>query len=339
MTKLFHDKHYHAPGHAHGHEHHEHAHGHGGHMHTHLPVGLTTRAALASVATALFLLALKGYASWTTGSVAMLGSLADTGLDLIASLVLLYGVRVAAMPADHDHRFGHGKAEALAALFQVALIAVAALVIGTRAVRRLGENAVTTDAPFGIGVSALAIAATLLLLFYQRAVIRRTDSIAIKADHLHYQTDVLLNLSVMGALALEQWAGLTGADPVFGIAIAAWLGWGAWRASSRAVDQLMDKEWPEAKRQRFLAAAARLPALTGLHDLRTRTSGSADFVQFHVWVDPNLSVAAAHDMMDDAELQLQREFPGTEFLIHLDPEGHTDREGLLAQEFTEKRVC
>ncbi len=319
MSRLFHDQHFHGPE----------------------PgiAGLTVRAALASVATALFLLSLKGLAAYQTGSVAMLGSLADTGLDLIASLVTLYGVRVAAMPADHDHRFGHGKAEALAALFQVALIAVSAVVIGVRAVRRLGEDAVTTEAGFGVGVSLLAIAATLLLMFYQRRVIRWTDSIAIKADQAHYQSDLLLNAAVIAALVLEQSLGLTGADPLFGIAIALWLLWGAWRASARAVDQLMDKEWDEAKRQRFLDAASRQPALTGLHDLRTRTSGSADFVQFHVWVDPNLTVAAAHDMLDAAELALQREFPGTEFLIHLDPEGHTDREGLLSQDITERRVC
>ncbi len=324
MTQLFHDQHFHADDNGHGH---------------HGSEGLTTRAALASVTTALFLLALKGWAAWQTGSVAMLGSLADTGLDLIASLVLLYGVRVAAMPADHDHRFGHGKAEALAALFQVGLIAAAALVIGSRAVTRLGADTATTQADLGIGVSLVAIAVTLVLLFYQRHVIRRTGSIAIKADHVHYQSDVLINVSVIAALGLEQFAGLTGTDAVFGVAIAAWLLWGAWGASARAVDQLMDKEWPEAKRRQFLEAAARQPALTGLHDLRTRTSGSADFVQFHVWVDPALTVAAAHDMMDEAELALQREFPGTEFLIHLDPEGHTDREGLLSQEYTERRVC
>ena len=332
MTRLFHDQHFH------GHDHD----GHDGHDHAArlpAPPRLATRAAYASVATALFLLGLKAYAGWTTGSVAMLGSLADTGLDLIASLVLLYGVRVAALPADHDHRFGHGKAEALAALFQVGLIAVAAIVIGSRAIDRLGSHAPTTDAPVGIGVSLVAIAATLALLYYQRTVIRRTDSIAIKADHVHYQSDVLLNLSVIIALGLEQFAQVTGADPVFGLAIAAWLLLGAWRASARAVDQLMDKEWPEDKRRRFLDAAARQPALTGLHDLRTRTSGAADFVQFHVWVDPKLTVAAAHDMMDEAELALQRDFPGTEFLIHLDPEGHTDREGVLGQEYTERRVC
>jgi len=320
VTQLFHDRHYHG-------------------QERRAPAGLTARAALASVATALFLLVLKALAAWQTGSVAMLGSLADTGLDLIASLVTLYGVRIAALPADHDHRFGHGKAEALAALFQVALIAVSAIVIGSRAVRRLGEDAVTTDAEFGIGVSLVAIAATLLLLFYQRRVIHRTDSIAIKADHIHYQSDVLLNLAVIAALAFEQFAGLTGADPVFGIAIALWLLWGAWKASVKAVDQLMDKEWPEDKRRRFIAAASRYPALEGLHDLRTRTSGAADFVQFHVWVDPKLTVAQAHDMMDDAELGLQREFPGTEFLIHLDPEGHTDREGMLSQDITERRAC
>lgn len=322
MTRLFHDRHFHREEEA-----------------VEPAARLTVRAALASVATATFLLAMKGLAAWQTGSVAMLGSLADTGLDLIASLVTLYGVRVAATPADHDHRFGHGKAEALAALFQVALIAVSAVVIGYRAAGRLGADTSTTSADFGISVSLLAIAATLLLMVYQRRVIRRTDSIAIKADHVHYQSDLLLNIAVIAALGLEQFAGLTGADPVFGIAIAAWLLWGAWRASLRAVDQLMDREWDEAKRARFLAAAARQPALKGLHDLRTRTSGSADFVQFHVWVDPTLTVAAAHDMLDDAELVLQREFPGTEFLIHLDPEGHTDREGLLSRDITEKRVC
>lgn len=288
---------------------------------------LTAKAALASVATALFLLFLKAYAALQTGSVAMLGSLADTSLDLLASLVTLYGVRVAAAPADRDHRFGHGKAEALAALFQVVLIAVSAIAIGWRAVERLVDGQAGTRAEYGIAVSLIAIAATFALLYYQRRVIRNTGSVAIEADHVHYQSDLLLNLAVILALVLDQYLGLTGADPLFGVAIALWLAWGAWRASIRAIDQLMDKEWPEEKRQRFLAVAARHPELRGIHDLRTRTSGSQDFVQFHVWVDPLMTVADAHKVMDEMEHKLEAEFPGAEILIHLDPEGQVDRPG------------
>ncbi|HEU0044006.1 cation diffusion facilitator family transporter [Sphingomonas sp.] len=294
-------------------------------------IPLAIRAALASVAVAVFLLVLKGYAAWATGSIAMLGSLADTGLDLLASLVTLYGVKLAAEPADHDHRFGHGKAEALAALFQVALITASAVGIGWRAVRALGAETRPQDAEFGIGVSIAAIAATGLLLWYQRQVIRRTGSVAILADNVHYQSDILLNGAVIAALALDQFLGWRWADPVFGIAIALWLAWGAIRASSNAVDQLMDKEWPEAQRAAFLDVAARQPGLRGIHDFRTRRSGSLDFAQFHMEVSRQLTVHDAHEIVEDVEAALKRAFPKVEVLIHLDPEGHVDTDNPLVE--------
>lgn len=292
-----------------------------------LRASLTTKAALASVATALFLLALKAYAVWATGSVAMLGSLADTMLDVVASLITLLGVRVAAMPADRDHRFGHGKAESIAALVQVGIIAISALGIGWRAVERLLAGAHTANAEYGIAVSLVAIAATFGLIGYQRSVIRRTGSVAIRTDNVHYQSDLLLNLAVIAALALDQYAGLAGADPLFGLAIAAWLLIGAWRASTHAVDQLMDKEWPEERRRAFLAVAARHPAGRGIHDFRTRSSGARDFAQFHIWVDPQMTVLEAHEAVEAIEADLERDFPGVEVLIHLDPEGQVDEPG------------
>ena len=297
---------------------------------------LSTRAALASVAVALLLLGLKTYAAFATGSMAMLGSLADTGLDLIASLVTLAGVRIAALPADSDHRFGHGKAEALVALFQIVLIIVSAGWIAVRSGQRLIGGAETGAAELGIGVSLVAMAATLMLITYQRHVIARTGSVAIATDRVHYQSDLLLNASVIAALVLDQYAGLVGADAIFGLFIAAWLLVGAWRSSSRAIDQLMDREWPEGERAAFLAAAADYPELAGLHDLRTRTSGSNHFVQFHVWVPGDWTVRDAHDRLDAVEEALQARFPGTEILIHLDPEGHTDRETMLPSSLTEK---
>ena len=292
---------------------------------------LATRAALASVSMACVLLALKSFAAWHTGSVAMLGSLADTALDLHASLVTLYGVRLAATPADHDHRFGHGKAEALAALFQVALITASAAGIAWRAITALGENGPTADAEFGIGVSLIAIVATIVLLWYQRRIIRSTGSVAIMADNVHYQSDVLLNGSVILALVVDQYLGWHKADPVLGIAIALWLAWGAFQASSNAIDQLMDKEWPEDQRAAFLDVAARQLGLKGIHDFRTRRSGSHDFAQFHMEVDRNLTVGAAPDIVEGVERNLRQMFPKVEVLIHLDPEGHVDTDNPLVE--------
>ena len=296
---------------------------------------LTARAAAASIAMAVILIGLKSWAAYRTDSTAMLGSLADSGLDLIASLVVLLGVRIAAQPADYDHRFGHGKAEALAALVQVILITISAIFIGLRAVQRLLTGAQTADAELGIGVSIVAMVLTVALISYQRHVVRRTGSLAIGTDRLHYSSDLLLNGSVIVALALDQFAHLAGADAVFGILIALWLLWGAWSASSHALDQLMDKEWPDELRERFLAAAKEYPELAGLHDFRTRTSGTYNFAQFHVWVPPQWTVREAHDRLDRVEEQLQERFPNTEILIHVDPEGQVDRETMLPSEITE----
>ena len=294
-------------------------------------LSLARRAALASVATATVLLVLKGWAAWATGSVSMLASVADSGLDLLAAGVTLYGVWLAAQPADHDHRFGHGKAEALAALFQVALITASAVGIAWQAVSRLHTPAINERAEIGVGVSLAAIAVTLGLLAYQRSVIRRTGSVAIRADNVHYQSDVLLNAAVILALVLDQYAGLSGADAAIGIAIALWLAWGAFGASSQAIDQLMDREWPEEKRARFLEVAATHPELRGIHDFRTRRSGMHDFAQFHMYVARTMSVAEAHDVMDEVEDKIHVAFPDVEILIHLDPEGHVDTDDPLVE--------
>lgn len=288
---------------------------------------LARSAAFASISVALLLVTLKTWASWRTGSTAMLGSLADSALDLVASLATLVGVWFAAQPADREHRFGHGKAEALAAMIQVVLIALSATAIIFRAAMRLVEGGETTGAPEGIAVSLIAIVATFALLAWQRMVIARTGSVAIRADHVHYQSDMLLNLAVIAALVLDQYAGFALADPLFGLAIGGWLLWGAWSAASTAVDQLLDREWPDAKREAFVAAAARHPELSNLHDLRTRTSGTQDFVQFHVDLPGSMTVDEAHDVIERVEADLCSRFPEMELLIHIDPKGHVDEPG------------
>ena len=299
---------------------------------------LNRSAAYASIAVASLLVGLKIWAVLSTHSTAMLGSLADTVLDLVASVATLAGVWIAAQPADDEHRFGHGKAEALAAMFQVVLISISALTLAGRAISQWLAGSRPEGASDGILVSGIAIVATLALLAWQRRVIARTGSIAISTDHLHYKSDLLLNLAVIAALALDQYAGLPGADALFGFIIALWLGWGAWHASTEAIDHLMDREWPDERKVRFLEVVARHPELKGLHDLRTRTSGNHDFVQFHMSVNPEMTVRDVHVVMDEIEAKLAKEFPGTEFLIHPDPEGLVNETGLAAQDLLAGRA-
>ena len=278
-------------------------------------------AAIASISTALLLVALKLWAVWQTSSVSLLGSLADSALDLVASLVTLLGVIIAARPADSTHRFGHGKAESLAAIFQVMLIAVSAAGIAMRSGQALIGGERVAAAQEGIVVSVIAILATFALLAYQRYVLTRTGSIAIHADHVHYQSDLLLNLAVIAALVLDDLLGLNGADPIFGLLIAVWLVRSAWRAGSEAIEHLMDAEWPEDKRRRLVEVVARHDGFSRLHDLRTRTAGDIDIAQFHIEMDPDLTVREAHDMLERVENDLEQAFPGLELFVHIDPRG------------------
>ena len=288
---------------------------------------LTRSAAIASIATALLLVGLKLWAVWETESTAMIGSLADTALDLFASLATLTGVWIAAMPADEEHRFGHGKAEALAAMLQVVLISLSAFGLAVRAIMQWVEGGRVAAAEEGVIVSVIAMAATFALLLWQRHVIRRTGSVAIATDHLHYKSDLLLNLAVIAALLLDTRAGIAGADPLFGLGIALWLGWSASRSAAEAVGHLMDREWPEEQRRHFVELAARHPELSNLHDLRTRRSGNRDFVQFHVDLPAGMTIRQAHDIIERVETDLTSHFPQMELLIHIDPEGHVDEPG------------
>jgi ferrous-iron efflux pump FieF len=217
---------------------------------------------------------------------------------------------------------------------------VSAVAILLRALEQLATRQPTAHPEYGIAVSIIAILVTLALTSYQQSVVRRTGSLAIGTDRIHYTSDLMLNAAVILALVLEGYAGLRGADAAFGMAIALWLLFGAGRASIAAIDQLMDKEWPEEKRRHFVDVAARHPELKGLHDLRTRTSGNKDFVQFHVWMNPEMSVADAHHVLDEVEAKLEKEFPGVEILIHIDPVGQVDHPGnpLVETDLTRKSI-
>lgn len=272
-----------------------------------------------SVATAGLLIIVKLGAWLETGSVSLMASLIDSFMDAAASVINLFAVRYALQPADEEHRFGHGKAESLAALAQAAFIAGSAMLLTFEAVDRLIHPRVIQNPIGGISVMAFAIVATLVLLAVQRHVVRKTGSLAIKADSVHYLTDLLTNLATIGAIALAMYGWLR-ADALFGLAIAAYILWSAFRIGSDAVHHLMDHELPEDMQKQVLEIALAHPEVKGVHELRTRQSGHTRFIQLHLELDGKMRLSRAHHIGDEVEALIRRAVPGADVIIHQDAE-------------------
>ncbi|MBT7249441.1 MAG: cation diffusion facilitator family transporter [Rhodospirillaceae bacterium] len=287
-------------------------------------------ATYASVSVACVLIVTK-FAAWVmTDSVSLLSTLIDSLLDAAASLVNLFAVRHALQPADDEHRFGHGKAEPLAGLAQSAFIVGSAAFLMIQAVERLYNPIAISHPEIGYGVMVFSIVLTVALVIFQRYVIGKSGSVAISADSLHYQTDVLINASVLVSIYLASEMGYAGADPMFAIGIALFIVWSAWKIGTQALDILMDHELPDEDRRRIVEIACEQNGVDGVHDLRTRSSGTQVFIQMHVEMDGAMTLRRAHEIADAVELKIAYAFPHAEIIVHQDPEGLEDVE----QEFS-----
>ena len=280
------------------------------------------RVALAAVCTATFLVVLKTIAFILTDSVAMMASLADSALDVFASFINLLAVRHALTPADAEHRFGHGKAEPLAGLAQSAFIAGSSAFLVIESIDRMISPRPVAHGTAGLLVMGISIAVTVALVIAQQFVVRRTGSIAIGADRLHYVSDILVNAGVAVGIVLATSFGILIADPIVGLLVAALLAVGVWHVFSQSYNQLMDHELPDADRARIKAIALGRPEVRDMHDLRTRAAGVTTFIQLHIEMDPSFSLMRAHAVADDVEAALHAEFPNAEIIIHQDPEGY-----------------
>ncbi len=275
-------------------------------------------ATYASISVALVLIVAKLIAWGVSDSVSLLATLIDSTLDALASLVNLLAVRHALSPADREHRFGHGKAEALAGLGQAAFIAGSAGFLLLESARRFLNPVPLESFGLGIVVMVFSIAATLCLLAFQRHVIRKTGSVAISADSLHYRTDLMVNCSVIVALLLASY-GWVGFDPLFAVGIALYILYSAWEIVKQAFDHLMDRELPDDEREVIKSIARSHRKVRGLHDLRSRRAGMATFIQLHLELDDELSLLEAHEISDEVEVRLQEVYPSAEIIIHIDP--------------------
>jgi ferrous-iron efflux pump FieF len=279
------------------------------------------RATYASMTVAVTLIAVKVFAWTATGSVSLLSSLLDSMLDALASVVSFLAVRHALEPADHEHRFGHGKAEALAGLAQAAFITGSAVVLIIEAGDRLIHPQPVANSTIGYAVMGFSIVATLALVAFQKFVIRRTASVAIKADSAHYTMDLLVNVGVIVSLFLSTSMGLGFADPLIALAIAAYILHGAWEIGAESYDMLMDRELPDDDRTTIRGICLAHPEVHGVHDIRTRQSGPQVFIQLHLELDGEMKLNDVHEISEAVMVEIMDAFPNAEVIIHEDPEG------------------
>lgn len=281
---------------------------------------LLTLATYAAVGTAALLIFVKAGAWALTHSVSMLSTLVDSMLDSVASLINLIAVRHALQPADAEHRFGHGKAEPLAGLGQAIFIAGSSVFVAVHVADRMLHPRPLENETAGIAIMVFSIAATIALVYFQKYVVRKTNSIAISADSLHYTSDVLVNASVIAAIVLSANFGWHLADPIFGAGIALYILYSAWRIAAQSLDLLMDRELPDEDRDRIRAIVLDLPDVEAVHELRTRSSGPATFVQISVGLDGAISLRRAHHIADEIEEKIREAYPNAEVIVHQEPQ-------------------
>ncbi len=291
--------------------------------------------ALLSVATATILIVVKAIAWRASDSVAILASLSDSALDLVASLITLYAVRYAAAPPDAEHRFGHGKAEAFSSLLQGGLVFASGALIGREAFHAIFNPRPVEHGLAGVIVMIVSIVLTLALITAQSRVLKASGSIAIAGDRAHYAADLGSNAVALIGVGAASWLGLSWVDAAAGLLVALWLIWGAIVVFRDASDQLLDRELPEADRERIVTLATADPRLLGVHQLRTRASGPYIHMQMHADLASDISLAEAHAIIVAAENRLLQAFPSADIIIHPDPRGLAEKHGGVFAETVE----
>ncbi len=269
----------------------------------------------------IFLIAIKAWVWFLTDSVSILGSLIDSMFDGVAALTTLVTITYALVPADREHRFGHGKMEALGALAQAAFVAGATGVLLFEIADHLLDPQPVRAYKAGIAVMLVSIVTTLGLVGFMHIAAKRSGSIGISAASLHFKGDLLLNSAVIAALVLNATFGWIYADPVFGIGIVVYLAWNSYAIARLAINMLMDRELPDTDRDAIRRIALEHAHVDDVHDLRTRRSGQVTFVQMHLEMNGEMSLLQAHRTADEVEDAIMAVFPGAEIIIHQDPTG------------------
>lgn len=277
-----------------------------------------------SVGVAVVLIVMKAFALGASGSVSIRASLTDSALDLAASLGVFYAVRWAAAPPDDDHRYGHGKGEALAALVQAGLIFASSLFVGWESLSRMFDPRPVTAGAWGVGVILVSTALTVWLVWMQTRALKVSGSMAVNADRAHYAADLGANVVVLIGVVSGAFLAAPGLDAAAGLVVAVWLAWGAIGLLRTAANQLLDHAVSDQRRAAITAAVLADPRIHGVHALRTREAGSTVLVQLHADLDADLTLEAAHAIVVEAERRVLAIEPDADILIHPDPRGRAE---------------
>ncbi len=276
-------------------------------------------ATYSSVSIAIVLIVAKVFAWCMTESVSLLSSLGDSGLDAMASIVTLIAVRHAMRPADKEHRFGHGKIEALSAIAQSLFIVASALFILYEAVEHFANPQPIQEPLIGVVVMLISIALTSALVWFQTKVIARTKSVAILADSIHYKADLYLNIGVLISIIISTTWNFYVIDPIVGALVALYILYTAIEIIRSAIHVLMDRELSDEDLERITTIIESHPHVHNFHDLKTRFSGTREFIQIHLELDGNLSLKDSYLIVKDVEKMILNEYPNAEVIIHQDP--------------------
>lgn len=277
-------------------------------------------APLVAVGAAGFLVALKGAAAWATDSLALGSAALDSLIDLFLSAANYLVLRRAAAPPDREHAYGHGKFESLAALGQGLFLAGAAAGLVAAGVRRLVSRQMPEQTGLGVAVLAVSVAVSLFVSWWLRRAAERTGSPALRADSLHYRTDLWTNGAALAALLLVRWTGWSAADPLVALGIAVFVFRTAASLALDAMGDLSDRGLPEEDLRRIEAVVASFaPRVAGFHDLKTRRSGGQRFVEIHLEIPRGTPFEEAHRRMVEVLRAIERDLPRSKVFVHGDP--------------------
>ena len=279
---------------------------------------LVNLAGRAAIVAASLLIIVKSLAWFMTDSSSVLAALTDSLMDVTTSVINLFAIKIALQPADDEHRFGHGKAESLAGLAQAAFISGSSILLMLNGISALINGNQMNASNIGIAVMLFSVLVTVILVVFQTYVVKKTGSVAIKADSMHYRTDIVMNGAVLLALILAA-MGWHWADGLFAIIVSLYILHGAWDIGTQSVDALMDKQLPKVDEELIIKTAYQIEDVRGVHDLRTRQSSNTKFIQLHLELDDDQSLFDAHAKADKLEMELEKHFPHADILIHLDP--------------------
>ncbi|HEY5673265.1 MAG TPA: cation diffusion facilitator family transporter [Malonomonas sp.] len=285
-----------------------------------LPKNPKLRAASVSICGALGLAIAKLIIAITSGSMAVMASAVDSLLDILMSGVNFMALRQAEQPPDQCHPFGHGKYETLATLFQALVITGSGGWIIYESTQRLIEGQRLEGLDQGIGILALSAVVSWFIASHLSKVARQTDSSALEADSLHFRMDIYSNIGLMLGLLLVRWLHIDWLDSALSILVASYILHEALQLIKRSLTDMLDHQLPdEIQQQVHELISSHEGPLAGYHGLRTRRAGSLKIMDFHLEVCKEMTVEEAHKLSDGLEKRIEKDIPGADVIIHIEP--------------------